>query len=91
VSLTGEVYRVVWIVDGREITGVALGGAFDQGNLTVGPAHPEDLMLSIGFVDGELRGTATMFLQTNETYEGYLAREGDLRTLREVWTPIARE
>lgn len=88
VSLAGEIYRIIWLIDGREIRGTALGGAFDQGSLTVGPAHPEDLMLAIGFLDGELTGSATMFLQRSGTYEGYLALEGDTAARQETWTPM---
>lgn len=88
VTRVDEIYRVIWLRNGREIQGIAIGGAFSEGSLTVGPAHSSDLMLSIGFSDQGRIGNATLFLQRNDTFEGYVAREGDGKASQEVWTPI---
>lgn len=84
----GESYRVVWFVNGRTITGVALGGAFNRGDLVIGPAHLDDLMLVIGFRDGDGYGSATMILQVDGSYEGFRVTGDSDTPVAERWTPL---
>ncbi|MEM7422597.1 MAG: hypothetical protein AAF334_02685 [Pseudomonadota bacterium] len=88
VERAGEKYRVVWQVNGQERTGVALGGAVSQGTFMIGPAHPDDLMLAIGYSDGKTFGTATMFLQQGGVYEGFLVQSDGETAGQETWTPV---
>lgn len=83
-----EKYEIVWSVDGKQARGIALGGAFYQGAFMIGPAHPDDLMLAIGYTDGTIFGTATMFLQQNGSYEGYRLFSNGSKAGQEVWTPV---
>lgn len=88
VSVVSESYRVVWDVPGMPATGVALGGAFSEGALVVGPAHPSDLMLAIGFTDPDGYGSATMFLQTDGAYEGYRVSSAQPVASQERWVKV---
>lgn len=88
VSVESETYRVVWDIPGAPAQGVALGGAFSEGALVVGPAHPSDLMLAIGLTDTAGTGTATMFLQTDGAYEGFRASSGDHLASQERWVKL---
>lgn len=87
VERVGEKYSVVWSINGREIRGVALGGAFSEGAFMIGPAHRDDLMLAIGFSDGSAFGSATMFLQQDGSYEGFQVNSNGARSGQERWTP----
>lgn len=84
----GESYRVVWFLNGKTITDGALGGAFNRGNPVIGPAHPGDLMLVIGFHDGDGYGSATMILQVDSSYEGFRVTGDSETPVAERWTPL---
>ena len=82
----GEKYAVTWDIEGSERVGVGLGGAFSGGNFMVGPAHPDDLMITIGFRDGDVTGIATMFWQDTREYEGfYVEPDKDIAGF-EIWS-----
>lgn len=87
VEQVGEKYLVVWTIQNKKREGVALGGAVSQGTFMVGPAHPDDLMLAIGYQDGKVFGTATMFLQAHGGYEGFLVQSDGNTAGQETWTP----
>lgn len=87
VALVGEKYTVTWEIDGAQRVGVGLGGAFSEGSFMVGPAHPDDLMITIGFSDGATTGAATMFLQDTGNYEGFYVESGSDFAGFEVWSP----
>ena len=88
VTKSGERYRVEWSLGKLRRTGFALGGAISEGSFVIGPAHPDDLMLAIGFSDNSGFGTVTMFLQPDGHYEGFLVHSGADLAGQEVWTAI---
>ena len=88
VSRLDEKYEVIWSIGEKEIRGVALGGAFYQGSFMIGPAHPADLMLAIGFSDGATFGTITMFLQSDGSFEGFRVASESAKAGQERWDPI---
>lgn len=90
VTKSGERYQVEWTLSGGKRSGFALGGAVSEGAFVIGPAHPDDLMLAIGYADNSGFGTVTMFLQPDGHYEGFLVDSGDETAGQEVWTPIAK-
>jgi len=86
VSRMAEAYRVVWKFGGRTETGIALGGAFNHGDLVFGPAHPDDMLLAIGYQSGSEYGNSTMIMQSDGSYSGY--RVGNTgRAMQESWRP----
>ncbi len=89
VTVSGERYHVEWSLGDLKRTGFALGGAVSEGAFVIGPAHPDDLMLAIGFSDKSGFGTVTMFLQPDGHYEGFMVHSEDEIAGQEVWTAIA--
>jgi hypothetical protein len=88
VSRSSETYRVVWNIDGKTASGVALGGAFSRGDLVFGPAHPDDMLLAIGYLNGTEYGNATMIMQPDGSYSGYRVTSSSGRAEQEHWQPI---
>ena len=86
VSRMAEAYRVIWRFGGRTETGVALGGAFNRGDLVFGPAHSDDMLLAIGFHHGSEYGNSTMIMQPDGTYSGYRV-DSNGQALQERWLP----
>lgn len=85
VTRSDESYRVIWTIDGSTITGVGLGAAFNRGDLVVGPAHPDDLMLVIGYRDGQTYGSSTMILQVDGSYQGFRISNDSGKAFPEHW------
>jgi len=88
VTRSEEAYRVVWSLGGETATGIALGGAFNRGDLVIGPAHVDDLMLVIGYLNGAEYGSATMILQVDGSYQGYRVSNRTGKAVPERWTPL---
>lgn len=88
VTRIDESYRVLWKMDGATMTGVALGGAFNRGDLVVGPAHVDDLMLVIGYRNGDEFGSATLILQLDGSYQGYRVSSKSGKAVPERWVPV---
>ena len=89
VTKSGERYQVEWSIGDLKRTGFALGGAVSEGAFVIGPAHPDDLMLAIGYSDSAGFGTVTMFLQPDGHFEGFLVDSTEETAGQEVWTAIA--
>jgi hypothetical protein len=87
VTRVDESYRVVWDLDGAMTTGIALGGAFNRGDLVVGPAHADDVMLVVGYRDGEGYGSATLIMQIDGSYQGYRVSSESGKAVPERWVP----
>jgi len=88
VTRVDEAYRVVWTFGNAVMTGIALGGAFNRGDLVVGPAHVDDLMLVIGYRDGEGYGSATLIKQIDGSYQGYRVSNRSGKAIPERWMPV---
>jgi len=88
VTRVDESYRVVWNLNGAAMTGIALGGAFNRGDLVIGPAHINDLMLVIGFRNSEEYGSATLIMQIDGSYQGYRVSSRSSKAVPERWVPM---
>ncbi len=87
VTRTGETYRVVWNIGGTRYIGTGLGALVSSGRYTVGPAHPDDSSISIGYVSGRSFGQAFYFEQKDGSWEGVWTYGGSNKIASETWYP----
>ncbi len=87
VTRTGETYKVVWDIAGTRFIGTGLGALVQDGRYTVGPAHPDDTSISIGYVSGNSFGQAFYFLQKDGSWQGVWTYGGSDRIATENWYP----
>ena len=87
VTRTGETYRVVWNIGGTQYIGTGLGALVKDGRYTVGPAHPSDTSISIGYVSGRSFGQAFYFEQKDGSWQGVWTYGGSNKISSENWFP----
>lgn len=85
VTRTGETYKVVWTIGGVRYVGTGLGALVRDGRYTVGPAHPEDTSISIGYISGRTFGQAFYFEQDDGTWRGVWTYAGSNKITSETW------
>jgi hypothetical protein len=82
----GEVYRVVWQVSGTRYIGTGLGAKYDNGRFVVGPASPDDVAISIGYVSSGTFGQAFYAEVSEGIWKGVWTYAGSDRISTEEWT-----
>lgn len=87
VDRTGDTYRVIWDIAGTRYVGTGLGALVRDGRYTVGPAHPDDTSISIGYVSGQTFGQAFYFLQNDGSWQGVWTYGGSDKIATETWYP----
>lgn len=85
VTRTGETYKVIWNIGGTRYIGTGLGALVRNGRYTVGPAHPEDTSISIGYVSGRTFGQAFYFEQPDGSWRGVWTYGGSNKITSESW------
>jgi hypothetical protein len=87
ITRTGQTYQLDWDVGGTQFTGIGLGAEIMPDNsLTIGPASPNDKVMSVGYaVDGGF-GQAFFVEQQDGTWKGIWAYGGGSEIGTEVWT-----
>lgn len=87
VTRTGDVYQVEWLIAGQRFSGTALGGAIVNGEFFVGPAHPDDIGLSVGYVSGDSFGIAFYVKEPDGSWTGVWTYRGSRQIAPERWIP----
>lgn len=87
VTRTGDTYRIVWMIAGTRFDGTGLGARVVEGRYLVGPARPDDVALSVGYVSGGGFGIAIYFEEADGAWQGVWTSSGADRIATERWTP----
>ena len=87
VTRTGDTYKVVWDIAGTRYIGTGLGAIIRDRKFLVGPAEPDDIAISVGYVSGKTFGMAMYFLQDDGTWEGVWTYGGSRDVAKETWYP----
>ncbi|MBL0372739.1 hypothetical protein JJB09_11925 [Rhizobium sp. KVB221] len=86
VTRTGETYKVVWTVGETETIGIGLGGHTVGSSYRLGPASPQDNVISIAYNSGEGAGIALYTEDADGVWHGVWALEGEEKSATETWT-----
>ena len=87
----GEVYRVIWTIDGNETIGMGIGLRLVDGRMVAGPAGDEDTGISISYSAGSTFGNATYTEFSDGTWRGVWAYKGYKKVSTEEWIPTVRQ
>lgn len=87
VTRTGETYRVVWKIGGTTYYGTGLGAHYEGDHYVVGPATPDDTVLSVGYVSSGTYGQAFYVLNDDGTWRGVWTYDGSNEVATEDWRP----
>lgn len=87
VTRTGDTYDIVWMIAGTRFDGTGLGARVVDGQYLVGPARPDDVSLSVGYVSGGSFGIAIYFEGADGSWQGVWTYDGSDRIATERWTP----
>ena len=83
----GGVYRVEWDIDGKKLHGIGLGGKLVGTNFTVGPASPEDNVISLGYTQEGATGMGIYLNLPDGNWQGVWTAGDSTVSNPEKWEP----
>lgn len=88
IKRTGGVYAVTWHIGDKELTGIGLGGKLVGSNFTVGPASPEDNVVSLGYTEDGNTGMGIYLNLPDGSWQGVWTSDGSEKSHPEKWVRV---
>ena len=86
VTRTGPTYKVVWVIDGKQSIGTALGMHVDGATVTTGAATDKDVGLAVGYLNKDSFGIGSYARKADGTWSGIWTSGNSQKIITETWT-----